>query len=95
MLDAIASHLDAIAALAPIWGYVLIFLFMAVESSFIPFPSEVVMIPAGFLAEWGNQFPLIAQMYSSRIDQLVNKPPFYNAIPLRNVRCFFLQNMEH
>ena len=50
MLDQLASHLDAIAALAPLWGYALIFFFMAVESSFIPFPSEIVMIPAGFLA---------------------------------------------
>lgn len=54
MLEIIASHLDSIAALAPTWGLVFIFVFMAIESSFIPFPSEVVMVPAGFLAARGE-----------------------------------------
>ena len=53
-METIASHLDQIAALAPTWGFVFVFTFMAVESSFIPFPSEVVMIPAGFLAARGE-----------------------------------------
>ena len=54
MLETIASHLDSLAALAPTWGLLFIFVFMTIESSFVPFPSEGVMIPAGFLAARGE-----------------------------------------
>ncbi len=45
---------DALTA----WGYWLVALFMAIESSFLPLPSEVVLPPAAHLA-WNNGIPFL------------------------------------
>lgn len=57
MTEWIIQYLEQAVELAKVWGPLLIIFFMMVESSFIPFPSEVVMIPAGFMAARGELFP--------------------------------------
>jgi membrane protein DedA with SNARE-associated domain len=72
MLDRFATWLtETIFAL----GYPGITILMAVESSAIPFPSEVVMPPAGYLVAKGRMsFPLVvaAGVAGSLIGALVN-----------------------
>lgn len=50
-LHALALHSHSLIEQAP---YFWIFVFMTIESSFVPFPSEVVMIPAGYFAATGK-----------------------------------------
>jgi len=49
-----ASFVSWVVATVDSWGYGGIFLAMFLESSFFPFPSEVVMVPAGYLAFQGK-----------------------------------------
>jgi len=57
------------------WGYFGIFLMMTIESSFIPFPSEIVMIPAGYLAykeELSLSLVLLAGFAGSMLGAWIN-----------------------
>ena len=56
----VEAAIDGLIELIAGWGYTGIFLMMLVESSFVPFPSEVALIPAGYLASQGRMDPILA-----------------------------------
>ncbi|MBN1516143.1 DedA family protein [Candidatus Sumerlaeota bacterium] len=56
MLEHLTQYIESAVALAEVWGPLIIFIFMAVESSLVPFPSEIVMIPAGVIVARHPEF---------------------------------------
>ena len=78
-------------------GYMGIFLLMFLESSFFPFPSEVVMIPAGYLAFKGEMniyLAILAGILGSVAGAVFNyylALKFGRAFLLKYGRYFFLK----
>ena len=75
MLDWLADLLQLNVDLIAKGGYAGIFVLMAIESSFIPFPSEVVVPPAGYLAARGEMslaWVLVASVAGSLAGAYVN-----------------------
>jgi len=79
-------------------GYLGVFLLMLIESSFIPFPSEIVLVPAGYLASKGEMdisLILFASLMGSISGALIN---YFGALYvgrrflLRFGRYFFISN---
>jgi membrane protein DedA with SNARE-associated domain len=64
MNDFITDILGNINLLIEQYNYLIIFALMTIESSFIPFPSEIVMIPAGYLVSQGT-LSFIYSLFSS------------------------------
>ena len=80
------------------WGYLGIFITMAIESSFIPFPSEVILIPAGYLAYQGDMelsFIFISALMGSMLGAFINYFLAYfvgRAFLLRYGKYFFISH---
>jgi len=74
-------------------GYLGIFLLMTIESSFFPFPSEIIMIPSGYLVQQGKLSlfgVILSGTLGSLLGALIN---YYLAYSLG--RNFLIKNKKY
>ena len=74
-LSFLSSAASFILNLVDKLGYIGIFIGMTIESSFFPFPSEIILIPAGALVAEGKMLVIpifIAGLFGSIIGALIN-----------------------
>ncbi len=93
----LSSIVDWVVQTVNHWGYFGIFAAMFLESSFFPFPSEVIMIPAGYLAYQGEMslwaailFGILGSLSGALFNYWLAKR-FGRPFLLRYGRYFFLK----
>ena len=75
MYEYLYEIIDWIVSTVSILGYPGVFVLMLLESSFIPFPSEVIMVPAGYLAFKGEMniiVVILCGLFGSLAGALIN-----------------------
>ncbi len=90
MFEIFYNLIEALIAVIKELGYLGIFIGMTIESSFIPFPSEIILIPAGALVAKGEMaflFVFLAGLFGSLAGALIN---FFLALLLGRTAVDFL-----
>ena len=75
MHELLDSLVSTVLELVANWGYLGIFIMMFIESSFVPFPSEIAMIPAGYLVSQGqmnSQWVVLSGLSGSLCGAMLN-----------------------
>jgi len=75
MIEFFNQIVEGLLAIIAKFGYLGIFIGMVIESSFFPFPSEVIMIPAGALIATGQMtffWVFFAGLLGSLVGALIN-----------------------
>jgi membrane protein DedA with SNARE-associated domain len=93
ILDFFYQLIESLVLVVNKMGYFGIFFGMTIESSFIPFPSELILVPAGALAALGEMnflLIILAGILGSILGALIN---YYIALFLgRNTVDFLIEN---
>src|SRR3989344_7034606 len=74
-MEFFSQIVEGLLAIIAKLGYFGIFIGMTIESSFIPFPSEIIMIPAGALIATGQMtffWVFFAGLLGSLVGALIN-----------------------